>query len=133
MTSLFVARSTHACFDSVLANLRRLRRRNCLRFNFVVILLTLCAGLSVHGAAQKLKGEIKRLSAFALATNEDDLEMGIGEQGPEVRAKSTGKSINYWGLANIVNVNSAILPADMYEITLNCRYIWRAPFKVPDT
>jgi CO/xanthine dehydrogenase Mo-binding subunit len=91
------------------------------------------SGLSaVHGAAQKLKAEMKRLAAFMLETKEDDLEFGIGAQGPEVKAKSTGKSINYWGLANIVNVNSAVLPPEMFEITLNCRYIWRAPFKVPD-
>ncbi len=91
------------------------------------------SGLSaVHGAAQKLKAEMKRLAAFVLGTNEEDLDFGVGAQGPEVRARSTGKSINYWGLANIVNVNSAVLPTDMHEITLNCRYIWRAPFKVPD-
>ena len=29
-------------------------------------------------------------------------------------------------------MNSAVLPPEMHEITLNCRYIWRAPFKVPD-
>ena len=91
------------------------------------------SGLSaVHGAAQKLKTEMKRLAAFLLETKEDDLEFGTGEQGPEIRATSTGKSINYWGLANIVNVNSAVLPPELYELTLNCRYIWRAPFKVPD-
>jgi len=91
------------------------------------------SGLSaVHGAAQKLKVEMSRLAAFLLETNEDDLEFGTGEQGPEIRATSIGKSINYWGLANIVNVNSAVLPSELYELTLNCRYIWRAPFKVPD-
>jgi len=91
------------------------------------------SGLSaVHGAAQKLKTEMKRLGAFLLETKEDDLEFGTGEQGPEIRATSTGKAINYWGLANIVNVNSAVLPPELYELTLNCRYIWRAPFKVPD-
>jgi CO/xanthine dehydrogenase Mo-binding subunit len=91
------------------------------------------SGLSaVHGAAQKLKGEMRRLAAFALETKEDDIEFGVGNQGPELKAKSTGKSINYWGLANIVNVNSAVLPTEMHEITLNCRYVWRAPFKVPD-
>jgi CO/xanthine dehydrogenase Mo-binding subunit len=91
------------------------------------------SGLSaVHGAAQKLKKEMSRLAAFLLETKEDDLEFGAGEQGPEIRATSTGKSINYWGLANIVNVNSAVLPPELYELTLNCRYIWRAPFKVPD-
>jgi 2-furoyl-CoA dehydrogenase large subunit len=76
---------------------------------------------------------MKRLAAFALATKEDDVEFGSGAQGPEILAKSTGKSINYWGLANLVNANSAALPPELYELTLNCRYIWRAPFKVPDT
>ncbi|HXM21690.1 MAG TPA: xanthine dehydrogenase family protein molybdopterin-binding subunit [Terriglobales bacterium] len=91
------------------------------------------SGLSaVHGAAQKLRTEMKRLAAFLLETKEDDLEFGTGGQGPEIRATSTRKSINYWGLANIVNVNSAVLPPELYELTLNCRYIWRAPFKVPD-
>jgi CO/xanthine dehydrogenase Mo-binding subunit len=92
------------------------------------------SGLSaVHGAAQRLKAEMKRLAAFSLETREADLEFGVGAQGPEIKAKSTGKSINYWGLANIVNVNSAVLPAELYDVTLNCRYVWRAPFKVPDT
>jgi len=91
------------------------------------------SGLSaVHGAAQKLKAEMKRLGAFALESAEDDLEFGVGPQGPELRAKSTGKPINYWGLANLVNANSAVLPPELYDITLNCRYIWRAPFRVPD-
>jgi CO/xanthine dehydrogenase Mo-binding subunit len=91
------------------------------------------SGLSaVHGAAQKLRTEMSRLGAFLLETKEDDLEFGTGAQGPEIRSRSTNKSINYWGLANIVNVNSAVLPPELYELTLNCRYIWRAPFKVPD-
>ena len=92
------------------------------------------SGLSaVHGAAQKLKAEMKRLAAFVLETSEDDLEFGVGGQGPEVRSRSKGKSVNYWTLANIVNVNSAVLPTELHDVTLNCRYIWRAPFKVPDT
>ncbi len=91
------------------------------------------SGLSaVHGAAQKLKAEMKRLAAHVLETKEDDLDLRVGEQGPEVKARSTGKSINYWGLANIVNVNSAVLTPELYDVTLNCRYVWRAPFKVPD-
>ena len=91
------------------------------------------SGLSaVHGAAQKLKGEMKRLGAFALECAEDDLEFGVGPQGPELRAKASGKPINYWGLANLVNANSAALPPELYDITLNCRYVWRAPFRVPD-
>ncbi len=91
------------------------------------------SGLSaVHGAAQKLKAEMRRLGAFVLETRGDDIEFGSGAQGPELRATSSGKTINYWGLANIVNVNSSVLSPEMYDVTLNCRYIWRAPFKVPD-
>jgi CO/xanthine dehydrogenase Mo-binding subunit len=91
------------------------------------------SGLSaVHGAAQKLKTEMKRLAAFLLKTGEENLEFGVGQQGPQIRAKDSGNSVNYWQLANVVNVNSAVLPEELYELTLNCRYIWRAPFKVPD-
>jgi 2-furoyl-CoA dehydrogenase large subunit len=91
------------------------------------------SGLSaVHGATQKLKAEILRLAAFALEAKQEDLELGVGQQGPEVRVRGTKKAIPFMGLANIVNVNSAILPEELYEITLNCRYTWRAPFKLPD-
>jgi len=90
------------------------------------------SGLSaVHGAAQKLKAEMKRLGAFVLETREDDVEFGMGGQGPELRAISSGKTVNYWGLANIVNVNSAVLPPELNEITLNCRYIWRRRSRCP--
>ena len=91
------------------------------------------SGLSaVNGAAQKLKSEITRLAAFALQANPADLEFGVGQMGPEVRVKGTDKAINYWGLANLVNVNTATLPDELMDVTLNCRYIWRAPFKIPD-
>lgn len=89
-------------------------------------------GLSaIHGAAQKLKSEMKCLAAFALQSKEEDLEFGVAEHGPEVRDRKTRKSINYWGLANLVNVNNAVLPKDL-DVSLNCRYIYRAPFTVPD-
>jgi 2-furoyl-CoA dehydrogenase large subunit len=92
------------------------------------------SGLSaVHGAAQKLKKEMTTLAAFVLESGQEELEFGIGSQGPEVRSNRNGKTINYWGLANIVNVNSAVLPSELHDLTLNCRYVWRAPFKVPDT
>ncbi len=92
------------------------------------------SGLSaVHGAAQKLKKEMTTLAAFVLESGQEELEFGIGAQGPEVRSNRNGKTINYWGLANIVNVNSAVLPSELHDLTLNCRYVWRAPFKVPDT
>lgn len=90
-------------------------------------------GLSaVHGAVQKLKREMRLLAAQALQASPEELEFGQGEQGPEVRSKS-GASVNYWGLANLVNVNNAELPEELRELTLNCRYIYVPPFKIPDT
>jgi CO/xanthine dehydrogenase Mo-binding subunit len=90
-------------------------------------------GLSaLHGAAQKLKGEMSRLAAFMLKAKQADLEFGVGEQGPQVSVKKTKKSINYWTLANLVNVNNAELPQSFENVTLNCRYVYKAPFKVPD-
>ncbi len=91
------------------------------------------SGLSaVHGAVQLLKAEMKKLAAFALQGNEDDLEFGIGDKGPEVRVRGTEKAIPYIGLANLANVNTAVVPDGLRSITLNCRYTWRAPFHVPD-
>jgi len=91
-------------------------------------------GLSaIHGAAVKLKKEISRLASHALKASEKDLEFGVGEKGPEVRVKGgKHKSINYWGLANLVNTNNAGIPEDLWDIALNCRYVYHAPFAVPD-
>jgi 2-furoyl-CoA dehydrogenase large subunit len=90
-------------------------------------------GLSaVHGACQKLKREMKILAAFALEANEDDLEFAIGQQGPELRVKGTERSINYWGLSAMVNINTAGQPANFSDITLNIRHVYRPPFNVPD-
>ena len=90
-------------------------------------------GLSaIHGAAEKLKSELARLAAFALKAREKELEFGVGAQGPEVRVKGTKKSINYWALSNLVNVNNAGMPESLSDVTLNCRYVYKAPFKVPD-
>ena len=91
-------------------------------------------GLSAaHGACQKLKKEMKKLAAFALEANEDDLEFGIGQQGPELRVKGTDRSINYWGLSAMVNINTASQPPELADITLNIRHVYRPPFKIPDT
>jgi len=91
-------------------------------------------GLSaVHGACQKLKAQMRQLAAFALEANEDDLEFGVGEQGPELKVKGTDKSVNYWYLSNLANSNNASLGEDLADVTLNVRHVYRPPFRVPDT
>jgi 2-furoyl-CoA dehydrogenase large subunit len=91
-------------------------------------------GLSaIHGAAEKLKAELLRVASFALDAREHRLEFGMGAQGPEVHVKGEPeRAVNFWRLANLVFVNNAELPEDMADVTLNCRYVYRAPFKVPD-
>jgi len=90
-------------------------------------------GLSaVHGACQKLKREMKMLAAFALEANENDLEFTVGRQGPELRVKGTERSINYWALSSMVNINTAGQPEHFTDITLNIRHVYRPPFKIPD-
>jgi CO/xanthine dehydrogenase Mo-binding subunit/carbon monoxide dehydrogenase subunit G len=90
-------------------------------------------GLSaVHGAIEKLKTEMKKLAANALEANENDLEFGIGEQGPEVRVAGTDKGVNYWALSNMVNYNTATLPEELRDLSLNVRHVYVPPFQVPD-
>jgi CO/xanthine dehydrogenase Mo-binding subunit len=90
-------------------------------------------GLSaIHGAAEKLKAQLRRLAAFKLQAPEKDLECGVGSQGPEVRVPGTKHSISYAALANLVYVNNAELPQSFEEVTLNCRHVYKAPFTVPD-
>jgi len=90
-------------------------------------------GLSaVHGAIEKLKTEMKKLAANALEASENDLEFGIGEQGPEVRVAGTDKGVNYWALSNMVNYNTATLPEELRDLSLNVRHVYVPPFQVPD-
>jgi len=87
---------------------------------------------AIHGAAMKLRKELSRLAAWKLEAKEKDLEFGIGAQGPEVHVKGTQKAINYWALANLVNVNNAGMPESLWDITLNCRHVFHANFEIPD-
>ncbi len=87
---------------------------------------------AIHGACQKLKAEMRKLAAFALEAAEQDLEFGLGEQGPELRVKGTSRSMNYWMLSNLVNNNNAGLPESLAEVTLNVRNVYRPDFHIPD-
>jgi len=90
-------------------------------------------GLSaVHGACQKLKGEMRKLAAFMLEAAEEDLEFGIGNSGPELRIKGTDKAATFWALSNLVNNNNAGLGSGLADVTLNVRHVYRPPFQVPD-
>ena len=91
-------------------------------------------GLSaVYGATVKLRDEMKKLAAFSLEANEDDLEFGVGAMGPEIHVVgSPDKNINFWALSNMVNYNTAILPDELRDLHLNVRHVYVAPFQPVD-
>lgn len=91
-------------------------------------------GLSaVHGAAQKLKAELLRLAAHALQASEQELEFGVGAMGPQLSVKGDPeRAINYWGLSNLANCNTAAVGEEFRDIDLNVQYIYKPPFELPD-
>lgn len=92
-------------------------------------------GLSAaHGAAEKLKADLKRLASFALEASEEDLELGVGEMGPQVSVVgSPERAINFWMLSNLANCNTASVPEEFRDINLNVLHIYKPPFGMPDT
>jgi 2-furoyl-CoA dehydrogenase large subunit len=87
-------------------------------------------GLSaVHGAAQKLKAELKQLGAYALQAQEDQLEFGVGEMGPQVSViGEPERAINYFMLSNMANCNTSSVTEDLHDIDLNVKYTYKPPF-----
>jgi 2-furoyl-CoA dehydrogenase large subunit len=86
-------------------------------------------GLSaVKGATEMLAAEIKKLAAAVLQCPEEALELADGTvriaANPEV-------ALPFMACGAIVNANNAGLPDDL-DVTLNCRYVYRPPFQVPD-
>ncbi len=87
-------------------------------------------GLSaVHGAAMKLKEELLRLASHALQADVSQLELGVGEMGPQVSViGDPEKAINFWMLSNLANSNTASVAEEFHDITLNVKYIYKPPF-----
>jgi len=88
---------------------------------------------AAYGAAKKLKAELLRLAGMALGANEDQLEIGVGGMGPEVRvAAEPERAINFWMLSNLANCNTASVPEEFRDITLNVMHVYKPPFQLPD-
>jgi 2-furoyl-CoA dehydrogenase large subunit len=87
-------------------------------------------GLSaVKGATDMLAEQIKRLGSVILGgVPEDQLELAEGT----VRIKGNPEAaLPFMACGAIINANNAGLPEDL-DVTLNCRYVYRPPFEVPD-
>jgi CO/xanthine dehydrogenase Mo-binding subunit len=87
-------------------------------------------GLSaVKGATDMLAEEIKRLGSVILGgVPVEALELAEGT----VRIKDNPEAaLPFMACGAIINANNAGLPDDL-DVTLNCRYVYRPPFQVPD-
>ena len=84
---------------------------------------------AVKGAAELLAGEIRRLGSVILGgVPEEALELAEGT----VRIKDNPEAaLPFMACGAIINANNAGLPEDL-DVTLNCRYVYRPPFEVPD-
>ncbi len=84
---------------------------------------------AVKGATEMLAKEIKRLAGAVFGgVPEEALELADGG----VRIKDNPDAfLPFMACGAIINANNAGLPEDL-DVTLNCRYVYRPPFEVPD-
>ncbi len=84
---------------------------------------------AVKGATDMLAEQIKRLGSVILGgVPEDALELAEGT----VRIRDNPEAaLPFMACGAIINANNAGLPEDL-DVTLNCRYVYRPPFEVPD-
>jgi CO/xanthine dehydrogenase Mo-binding subunit len=85
---------------------------------------------AVKGATDMLAGEIKQIGAAVLgADSTDEVEL----EGGFVRRKDNPEAaLPFMACGAIVNANNAVLPLELREITLNCRYVYVPPHQLPD-
>lgn len=86
---------------------------------------------AVIGACEELRGDIRKLAAFALQASEDEIELfngGAGIPGDEERW------LPFIAFAGMVYWNNAVLPDELAsQVSLVRRHVYVAPFEVPDT
>jgi 2-furoyl-CoA dehydrogenase large subunit len=87
-------------------------------------------GLSaVKGATAMLAGELKKLAGAVFGgVPAEALELADG--GVRIK-ESPDAFLPFMACGAIINANNAGLPEDL-DVTLNCRYVYRPPFEVPD-
>src|SRR5207253_1235642 len=84
---------------------------------------------AVKGATDMLATQIKRVAAAVLGATPDDIELADGTARLQANHEA---AIPFMGIGAIVNANNAILPEDVRDVTLNCRYVYVPPFTLPD-
>jgi 2-furoyl-CoA dehydrogenase large subunit len=87
---------------------------------------------AIHGAVEKLKGEMKAVASVMLGRPADELMVRTFDGVPGVGTHNGANVVSFVDISNRINTATADLPSELENITLNCRYIYRPPFKVPD-
>lgn len=88
---------------------------------------------AIHGAVQGLKAELLRLASAELGLAAEFLQFGMCGNSPAVLSRDGQSFKTFADLAARVNTQTAGLPPHLADITLNIRYVYRAPFELPDT
>jgi 2-furoyl-CoA dehydrogenase large subunit len=84
---------------------------------------------AVKGATDMLAAEIKKLAGAVFGgVPAEALELADG--GVRIK-ESPDAFLPFMACGAIINANNAGLPEDL-DVTLNCRYVYRPPFEVPD-
>ena len=85
---------------------------------------------AVKGATDMLAAEIKQLAGAVLGgVPVEEIELVDGF----ARIKGNPEAaLPFMACGAIVNANNAVLPLELRDLTLNCRYVYVPPFEVPD-
>src|ERR671925_2277205 len=77
---------------------------------------------AVKGATEMLREQILKIGAAVLgAESTDDVELG---DGMVKRKDNPEAALPFMACGAIVNANNAVLPLELRDITLNCRYVY---------
>ena len=87
---------------------------------------------AIHGAMVELKQEMRRVAAHLLGTGTESLFFGLFEGKPGVRCSVKNAHVSLGEIAQRVMTRTASMPAELADITLNIRHMYRPPFQVPD-
>ncbi len=85
---------------------------------------------AVKGATDMLAAQILQIGAAVLgAESPDEVEL---DGGFVKRKDNPEAALPFMACGAIVNANNAVLPLELRELTLNCRYVYVPPHQMPD-
>lgn len=87
---------------------------------------------AIHGAVDKLREELLTVASLLFQTDRTRLKTGIFGGVAAVGTDDGSRHISFADISTTINTKTAGLPKELHDITLNCRYVYRAPFDLPD-